>query len=83
VAGASAQLADAILKPPLADIGLLNWQAFERAIEAGYRYARQALEELPAVPRLATVPVESARGPQSSLAAELDRRLAVRAARAG
>ena len=80
-ANASAQLADTILKPPLADIGLLNWQAFERAIEAGYRYARRTLEELPAVPRLPAL--ETVRRPESSLAAELNRRLAVKAARAG
>jgi NTE family protein len=79
-ANASAQVADTIFKPPLADIGLLNWHAFECAIEAGYRHARQALEELPAVPRLPAL--ETVRRPESSLAAELDRRLAVRAARA-
>jgi NTE family protein len=80
---AGAQAADAILKPPLADIGLLNWQAFDRAIEAGYRYARQALAELPDVPRLAAAPLGTGRRPESSLAAELERRLAVKAARAG
>jgi NTE family protein len=79
---AAAHVADAILKPPLADIGLLNWQAFERAIEAGYRYARAALVQLPAMPRLAAPP-ETARRPESSLAGELDRRLAVKAAQAG
>jgi NTE family protein len=80
---AAAQVADTIIKPPLAGIGLLNWQAFERAIDAGYRYARHALEELPAVPRLAAMPVALLAEAQSSLAAELDRRLAVKAARAG
>ncbi len=75
-------LADTILKPPLASIDLLNWQAFERAIDAGYRYARAVLQDLPKVPRLAAACAESARRPQSSLAAELDRRLSIRAARA-
>ena len=46
------ELADVLLKPPLANIDLLNWQAFDRAIQAGYDYARDALDELPAIPRL-------------------------------
>jgi len=83
VSSSAAQVADAILKPPLAGIGLLNWQAFERAIDAGYRYAQQALEELPGVPRLAAAPLDTGRRAQSSLAAELDRRLSIKAARAG
>ena len=42
VSGAAAQrsLADVLLKPPLASIDLLEWRAFDRAIEAGYHYAR-------------------------------------------
>jgi NTE family protein len=76
------QIADAILKPPLEGIGLLNWQAFDRAIEAGYRYAGQALTELPGVPRLA-MEAGADRRPVSSLGAELDRRLSIRAAGAG
>jgi NTE family protein len=32
-----------LLTPPLADIELLDWGAYERAIEAGYRYAQQML----------------------------------------
>ena len=50
---AQSELADVLLKPPLANIDLLNWQAFDRAIQAGYVYARSALEDLPAMPRLA------------------------------
>jgi NTE family protein len=85
VATALAQrsFADSILKPPLSSIDLLSWRSFDRAIEAGYRYARQALDELPDVPRLAAAPLEDAARPESSLNAELDRRLALRAARAG
>ncbi|HEY3852728.1 MAG TPA: hypothetical protein VGL87_17290, partial [Steroidobacteraceae bacterium] len=85
VSSAAAQraLADTILRPPLASIDLLNWQAFERAIEAGYRYARRALEELPGVPRLAAAPAAAGRPAKSSLAAELERRLSIRAAGAG
>ena len=60
VSGAAAQraLADVMLKPPLANIDLLNWRAFDRAIESGYAYARHALEKLPHVPRLAAAAVE-------------------------
>ena len=85
VSSAAAQraFADAMLKPPLANIDLLNWQAFDRAIEAGYGYARQALEDLPGVPRLAAAPAAAGRPAESSLAAELERRISLKAARAG
>jgi NTE family protein len=73
-AAAQRELADVLLKPPLANVDLLNWHAFDRAIEAGYDYARQALESLPAVPRL--TPAAGGRGSRSSLVAELERRLA-------
>lgn len=39
---------DLLLQPPLAQIDMLNWQAFERAIDAGYEYASRRLESLPA-----------------------------------
>ena len=77
-AAAQRELADVLLKPPLANIDLLNWQAFDRAIQAGYDYARLALENLPAVPRLAAAAVLSPA--VSSLEAELARRLAAAAA---
>jgi NTE family protein len=67
------ELADVLLKPPLANVDLLNWQAFDRAIQAGYDYARGALEALPALPRL---PAAAGRMARSSLEAELERRLA-------
>jgi NTE family protein len=67
------ELADVLLKPPLANVDLLNWRAFDRAIQAGYDYARAALEALPAIPRLSVAPD---RTPHNSLAAELERRLA-------
>jgi NTE family protein len=35
--------ADLLLRPPLASIGMLDWRAFDRAVEIGYRHARQAL----------------------------------------
>ena len=37
---------DLLLAPPLADVDLLNWKAFERAIDAGYRHARERLAAL-------------------------------------
>jgi NTE family protein len=38
---------DLLLQPPLAQIDMLNWSAFERAIAAGYEYAARRLEKLP------------------------------------
>ena len=67
------KLADVLLKPPLGNVDLLNWQAFDRAIQAGYDYARSALESLPLIPRL---PAVAERAQRSSLVAELERRLA-------
>jgi NTE family protein len=69
-------LADVLFKPPLANVDLLNWKAFDRAIEAGYAYARQTLETLPQLPRLAAASTVQ-RG-VSSLATELERRLAAK-----
>ena len=39
-------LADLLLQPPLEQIDMLNWRAFDRAIEAGYRYASERLRIL-------------------------------------
>jgi NTE family protein len=39
---------DLILQPPLAEVDMLNWDAFDRAIQAGYEYAIKRLEALPA-----------------------------------
>jgi NTE family protein len=39
---------DLLLQPPLAQIDMLNWSAFDRAIAAGYEYAARRLEALPA-----------------------------------
>lgn len=39
---------DLLLQPPLAQIDMLNWKAFEKAIDAGYEYAARRLEALPA-----------------------------------
>jgi hypothetical protein len=38
------ELADLALRPPLAGIDLLDWKAFERVIELGYRSMSEALE---------------------------------------
>ncbi len=45
---AGRRLTDVLLQPPLADVDLLNWHAFERAIEAGYRHANERLAALDA-----------------------------------
>jgi NTE family protein len=42
-------LADLVLKPPLERIDLLDWRAFDRIIELGYRYASEALERNAAI----------------------------------
>jgi NTE family protein len=39
---------DLLLQPPLAQIDMLNWKAFDRAIAAGYEYTARRLAELPA-----------------------------------
>jgi NTE family protein len=39
------ELTDLLLRPPLADIDMLDWHAFDRAIELGYRYAVRELEQ--------------------------------------
>ena len=39
---------DLLLQPPLAQIDMLNWSAFEQAIQLGYEYAASRLEALPA-----------------------------------
>jgi NTE family protein len=37
------QLADCLLSPPLQRIGLLDWRAYQRAIDIGYRYTVDVL----------------------------------------
>ncbi|MGO9989304.1 MAG: patatin-like phospholipase family protein [Steroidobacteraceae bacterium] len=39
------ELTDLLLRPPLENIDMLDWQAFDRAIEVGYQYAVHALEQ--------------------------------------
>ncbi|MBS0417456.1 MAG: patatin-like phospholipase family protein [Proteobacteria bacterium] len=38
------ELADVLLSPPLEGVDLLDWSAFERVIDIGYRHARQVLD---------------------------------------
>jgi NTE family protein len=42
---AQRELADLVLKPPLGDIDLLDWGSCDRAIELGYRYASEMLDD--------------------------------------
>jgi hypothetical protein len=74
-AGALAQreLADLLLKPPLDDIDLLNWQAFDRAIGIGYEYTARVLHAQPDLPRHAPAARPAARSP-GSLIEEIERR---------
>lgn len=39
------ELSDLLLQPPLEQIDMLNWRAFDGAIEAGYRYAQSRLAQ--------------------------------------
>jgi NTE family protein len=39
------ELSDLLLQPPLEQIDMLNWRAFDRAIDAGYRYTQVRLRE--------------------------------------
>jgi hypothetical protein len=63
-----------LLKPPLANIDLLNWKGFDRALQTGYDYARAALNDLPVLPRLSPATLGAAKA--NSLVQELERRIA-------
>jgi NTE family protein len=75
---AQRELADLLLKPPLVNIDLLDWQAFDRAIQAGYEYARVVLEQHTDVPRVLETVQATWRA--NSLSEELERRVAARLA---
>jgi NTE family protein len=66
------ELADLLLKPTLANIDLLNWKAFDRAIESGYEYAGAAIAAAGSLPRIAGASAQKPRA--SSLSAEIARR---------
>jgi NTE family protein len=38
---------DLLLQPPLAEVDMLNWKAFDRAIALGYEYTVRRLAALP------------------------------------
>ncbi len=40
---------DLLLQPPLESVDMLNWQAFDQAIEVGYTYTMERLEKIAAV----------------------------------
>ena len=67
------ELADLLLKPPLTNIDLLNWQAFDRAIDTGYEYACGALAQADSVPRFQAH--EAIKPRTNSLSLELTRRM--------
>jgi NTE family protein len=48
--------ADILFKPPLESVGLLDWEACDTAIEAGYHSATQHLEHLDKAALLPKVP---------------------------
>ena len=73
-ATAQRELADVLFTPPLPNVELLDWQAFDKAIEAGYDYARAALVDLARLPRI--TPPAPMSPKISSLTAELEKRLA-------
>jgi NTE family protein len=67
------ECADLTLRPPLEGIDLLDWQAFDRAIAAGYAHATAALAAAPQLPRL-PAPDGGVGGLPQSLTRELERR---------
>ncbi len=68
---AQRDLADLLFKPDLDGIDLLDWRAFDRAIELGYADAVRRLESAPSLPSLAPPPAPT----PTSLTAEIERRL--------
>lgn len=72
-AAAQRELADVVFKPPLPNVDLLNWRAFDAVIKAGYDYARVALVDMAEIPRI--LPSKPTSPKISSLAAELHKRL--------
>jgi NTE family protein len=48
---ASRAHADVCFTPDVGRIGMLDWKAFDRAVEAGYRHAQKMLDDLPEATR--------------------------------
>jgi NTE family protein len=72
-AASQRSLADVLLKPLLDNVDLLNWHAFDRAIDAGFTHAREIIAEIPDIPRLAPAGADAR---VNSLTLELERRMA-------
>jgi NTE family protein len=70
---AQRELADLLLRPPLDDIDLLNWKAFDRAIRIGYEYTARVLDGLSDLPRQTPSVRLPPRAP-TSLVAAVERR---------
>ena len=50
------ELSDLLLQPPLEQIDMLNWRAFDRAIDAGYGYTTSKLANAQHAARIHNVP---------------------------
>jgi NTE family protein len=46
VTAANREQSSILLTPPLDGIDMLDWKAFDRALEAGYRHASQRMPEI-------------------------------------
>jgi predicted acylesterase/phospholipase RssA len=60
------QQTDLLLQPPLASIDLLDWQAFDRVVEIGYRHALESIEQYRARIATASAAAASAAGPAAA-----------------
>jgi len=47
--------ADLCLRPPIDEFGVLEFESIDRIVEAGYRYAREKLEQLRSDKALASI----------------------------
>jgi NTE family protein len=64
------QQTDLLLQPPLASIDLLDWQAFDRVVDIGYRYAVESIEQYQAqIARAANAAAEGAASAAAASAA--------------
>jgi NTE family protein len=56
---------DILLQPPLGQLDLLNWQAFDQVVEAGYRYAAEVLSKGDQVLPLRPLSTQRVRSPRA------------------
>jgi NTE family protein len=54
------ELSDLLLQPPLEQIDMLNWKAFDRAIDAGYGYAIRRIAEWMEARKVAAAAIKAA-----------------------